>query len=334
MKPKTIVPLSDVDAEAARRRFGRVPRTSAVRVLPAGAAEADWLAARRRGIGASEMAGVLGIRSAYHSPFSLWWSKQKGWESPRSDAMYIGTLLEPVIGQLFTERYPDLMVCRPDGALWRHHAVEWMLATPDFLAVDGAGWVEPVECKSDEGGHWGSPGTAEVPEHHAVQVAQQCAVLGAPAGYVVRMAHKRLSVYRVPFGEAEAEAMAGWVEQGERFLGKLMLGTPPDPDEHAATDAALRRLWPDIDDGIEGEFGVSTALVDDALIDAFEQAHDANAEAGVRLRLARNMLRDRMGAARYAARESSGVVAVERRHYKVSGYTVAPHERDELRRRT
>ncbi|NED57820.1 hypothetical protein G3I24_43905 [Micromonospora aurantiaca] len=179
MKPKTVVPLTNGDAKKAVARFGRSPRVPGVPLLPVGPPEDVWLAARRAGpdgyrVGASELAAVLGI-SPYASPFSLWWSKQDGWNAePASRRQRYGHAVEDGIAGLFGEDHPELLVCRPGAGLWGHPVERWLVATPDFLAVaadaplcshggdclvhrDAAGLhnvddqggvhVEPVECK-------------------------------------------------------------------------------------------------------------------------------------------------------------------------------------------
>lgn len=131
------VPIHSGDARLAVRRYGASPRTAATPVLPLEQYGSQaWLDARRAMIGASEMAAVLGI-SPHASPFSLWWSKQEGWDVEQTFSMRVGHFLEPVIAELFAEDRPDLLVCRAIGSLWRHPEVDWLGCTPDYLAVAG-----------------------------------------------------------------------------------------------------------------------------------------------------------------------------------------------------
>ena len=158
------VALRRGDARRSIARFGFAPRVAGVPALPPDATEAAWLAARRTLVTASEMAAVLGL-SPHDSPFSLWWRKQPDWpDLEQTVNMHIGRMLEDVIGQLFSEAHPEAGLWRPGAALWTHPVETWMGATPDYLSVwpeenhDGgvaAVHVEPVECKSDEGGRGG-----------------------------------------------------------------------------------------------------------------------------------------------------------------------------------
>src|SRR5262245_52949583 len=65
---------------------------------------AAWLEARRKGIGASEIAAVLGI-SPWESPFSLYWRKVNGWDYEPSSEMEWGTRLEPVIAEKYANNH-------------------------------------------------------------------------------------------------------------------------------------------------------------------------------------------------------------------------------------
>lgn len=323
------VPINSGDARLAVRRYGASPRTAAVPVLPlAQYGSQAWLDARRAMIGASEMAAVLGL-SPYASPFSLWWSKQEGWDAEQTFSMRVGHLLEPVIAELFAEDRPDLLVCRAIGSLWRHPDIEWLGCTPDYLAVAGqpetpGSWIEPVEVKSDEGGRgWGKPGSDEVPEHHRVQVLIQCAVFGAPRGHLVRMAGKRFSTYVVPRDAAQDKEIADWVAEGAAFLTSLEIGTPPDPDGHQATSRALTRLHPAVDEQAD-------ALIPDGLAAEYERLCELVNTAKAGKKHTENLIREQLGQARYGLYASTGRRFVDRRMYKRRGYTVAPTEVDAL----
>lgn len=332
-KPKLTVPVSKEDEQRALERWRKRPKSQAVKVLPADAEDVDWLEARRHGIGASELAAVLDVPGAFQSSFSLWWAKKLGWSTERTFAMKVGTLLETTLGALFADERPDLMVCRPDGRLYRHPEHDWMLCTPDFLAVNEHGRVEPVECKSDEGGAWGPVAELKVPPKHRVQLHAQMRVYGAERGHLVRLAHKRMTVYTFEAAGLGDEEWAEWVDAGYRFMGSLDLGTPPDPDGSEATEHALLQLYPAPADP-DPETGEDVKVfVDDELAAEFFAAHDAKEAAKARFALVRNQMRERMGMARFALRRSDSLAVAERRQYKKSGYEVMPHTVDEIRRR-
>lgn len=353
MTRRPVVPLSNPDAKRAVAIFGRSPRVPAVPLLPPNPPEDVWLTTRRRDgdtwrIGASELAAVLGI-SPFASPFSLWWAKQDDWQTEQTDAMKIGHKLEDTIGELFAEERPDLMVCRSNAGLWGHPVHDWMVCTPDFLAVAGdlptcpqedvpGGSdvismrrsvdvrVEPVECKSDEGGTgWGTPGSGDVPAHHRVQLLVQCAIFDAPRGHLVRLAGKRFTRYVVEYDDAARADLEQWVKAGEAFVADLVAGVSPDIDGHDATQDTLIRLHPAVDEG-------TTEMLPVDLAEAYERLHGELDAAKARYAEVCNRVRDRMGRAQYAV-DPDGRRIAQRLVFKRRGYEVAPGQVDMLRRK-
>lgn len=225
---------------------------SGVLVLPHGTPEQEWLEARRAGIGASEIAAVMGI-SPYDSPFSLWWRKHMGWETTTSEEMSAGTRLEPVIAGWFAEQHDEYRV-RETG-LWASVERPWQLATPDRLlmrpvlpdvphGVHGIGGL--LECKAAYNWDgWGDQDTADIPVHYRAQCQWQLDTLGV--GYVFVAAFSGLSFrqYLVNRDEKDLTAMR---EAGRRFMESLAEGIQPDIDDHAATLPMVRRLHAEIED--------------------------------------------------------------------------------------
>lgn len=244
---------------------------TAVQLLPATAARADWLARRRQGIGASEIAAVMGI-SPYDSPFSLWWRKHMGWDVEASDEMRVGTYLEQTIADWFAEFGDPLgnLIVLPAG-LYAHPDRPWQLATPDRLLYLPCGecWGdgnvlnphvpvpalcpvclgrrvegEPVgllECKwvAYTWDGWGDAVSADIPVHYRAQVQWQMDVLGLEDTFVCALGPGGFRTYRVQRDEKDLVAMR---EAGRRFMQSLAEGEPPDVDEHSATLPILRRI--------------------------------------------------------------------------------------------
>lgn len=319
-------------------------RTRAVPVIGHDLDDTAWLAARREGVGASEIASVCAVPGAYSSPFALWWAKTMGWDSERTFAMRVGQLLEEPIGQLFAEEHPGIVVVRPAARLYRHPDHAWMLASPDFLAVeqcviclgdgflgdagvrcgncDGAGgWVEPVECKSDEGRSWGDA----PPLKHEMQTWQQCAVFGAARGHLVRLAGKKLSAY---ITAPSAEVLTEMYAAGAAFAASLTSGSPPAVDGSDATETALQRLYPPVADD---DPGADVPLPYD-LIAEFTQAHLDRARAVEAYKVARNKVRAAIGTGRWGVDAAGQQRYAEHRRYKRAGYSVGPCEIDEIRK--
>jgi putative phage-type endonuclease len=225
---------------------------TSVRVLPASAPEAEWLEARRNGIGASEIAAVMGI-SPYDSPFSLWWRKFMGWETPENEEMSAGKRLEAVIADWFAEHHQEYRVRRT--GLWANVDRAWQLATPDRLlmrpvlpevphGVWGIGGL--LECKSAYNWDgWGAQDTAEIPVHYKAQCLWQLDTMGVGYVWVAAFSGLGFRQYLVNRDEKDLVMMR---EAGRRFMDSLAQGEPPNVDDHSATLPIIRRLNTEIED--------------------------------------------------------------------------------------
>lgn len=222
----------------------------------------EWHAARRKGIGASEIAAVLGI-SPWESPVSLYWRKVNGWEIEPSEEMRTGTILEPAIADWAAqtidpnENWADFV----PGWLTAHYDRPWQLATPDRIVR----WMCPscegglsctheaqarplavVECKwAGSWDGWGDQGSDVIPVYYRSQVQWQCDVVGVDQWYVAALGP---SGFRLYSGRRDDRDIAVMVEHGRRFMARIEAGDPPPLDDHSATLATLKLLHPDLHD--------------------------------------------------------------------------------------
>src|SRR5512141_1477370 len=90
---------------------------------------AEWHALRRNGIGASEVAAILGL-SPWQSPYSLWHAKAHGWITDPSPEMQWGTAMEPVIRRQWAA---DHGIAVYTSGTWAHHSRPWQRCNPDGL---------------------------------------------------------------------------------------------------------------------------------------------------------------------------------------------------------
>ena len=79
----------------------------------------EWLRARHMGIGGSDTGAILGV-SPWESRYTLWKEKTSPQpdQSPPTDAMADGNLMEPVIAEIFAEQ--SGMVVLEDTNLYAH----------------------------------------------------------------------------------------------------------------------------------------------------------------------------------------------------------------------
>lgn len=220
--------------------------------------EAGWLAARREGVTASEIAVVMGL-SPYDSPFALYHRKRGDLpEVEDSDAMERGRVLEPYIAEKFAALRPEFTLLGDGRQLYAHPDRPWQMATPDRFVYEAQGhpsiWdplVAVLETKTDAGGDdgWGEDGSDQIPVHYRCQVLQQCDVLGVKRWYVACLAMRSWKL-RVYTGEIDDQAEADLElmrREGLAFLHRIERGDPPDIDWRPQTTAALKHLNPKVE---------------------------------------------------------------------------------------
>lgn len=139
----------------------------------------EWLAARRKGLGASDVAAVLGF-SRYATPWQVWAEKlnvRRPDDAP-SEAAELGTDLEPWLLER-ASRLVGQPVCRTGAQLYRHPDYPWRMCSPDGRTVaDGTG----IQCKTAGlvSGYgppkgWNDGGT---PLGYELQCRWECHVMG------------------------------------------------------------------------------------------------------------------------------------------------------------
>lgn len=200
----------------------------------------DWHAWRRTGVGASDVAGIVGL-SNWASPMSVWADKVGLSTDDRdSEEMEFGRRAEVMLGPWFTDRTGLHVV---GEQTWCHNPTRpWMLCTVDgFVADDpGAPWdalLGVLEFKTSGPGEWD-----EIPEAYQVQVQWQLGVTDYERAWVGALHGRRFRVYEL---DRDAEVLARLIEiVGEFWFNYVLPGVPPPVDDHEATAAVLNRLWP------------------------------------------------------------------------------------------
>lgn len=295
-------------------------------ILPAGAPRDEWLAARRQGVTASEIAALLGI-SPYQSPFNLYWVKTGQIpEDFDNDRLELGRVLEPYVASRFRAANPDLHLVNPVG-LWGSVDRPWQLATPDgFVTESGRGVAEPIavwEGKTSgtyEG--WGEDGSDEVPPYIAAQVLYQMDVIGCQVGYVscLFLATQQIRTYVLAYDQGDVDLMR---KRGLEFWERVQAEDPPEIDGHAATALALKRLYPDVDEAEKAEVPADLATRYQTACAAVRRAEER--KSGIE-----NEIRAAMGNAKRAVTPDGQKVAT-RSVYDRKGYTVKPTRIDALK---
>ena len=221
-----------------------------------------WLAARKKQIGASELAVIFNA-SPYKTPWELWAEKTgrlASYDGSGNAAIAAGNRFESGVldaaeadlGKL--ER--DVRLIDPDVPL---------AATLDARVVDCG---KPVEAKTTGlvgpvSGEWGEPDTGDFPVHYQFQVLAQCIVTGKPEGFLYALIAGRGVVrYRMT---PDPELCVTVKEQVDRWWRTHITGDlEPDPTAGGVSLDAAKRLI--VEPGSVGKFTETELLnrLDDA----------------------------------------------------------------------
>lgn len=207
---------------------------------------AEWHEWRAKGIGASDIAGLLGL-SSYSSPYSLWLDKT-GQLPPRPEdtaRQRIGKRMEALLAAEFHDHYPYLWAVG-EQTLCEHPDHPWMRCTVDGFAVQSAGAhdiseaVATVQYKTDGRHSW--------PDGIPVAIRAQCiwemAVTGLRHCFLVVMfAGFRVEVFEIPWDEsAESDWLVMRVAAEEFWHDHVLAGVAPPIDDSSATTDALELM--------------------------------------------------------------------------------------------
>jgi len=216
---------------------------------------APWLEWRRGGIGASDVAGILGL-SRWSSPWSVWASKVGLLPEDEHDteAMEFGRRAEVMIAPWFHERTGLYLL--GEQAWASNPAAPWMQATldghvgesPSTVLADalGAGEIKCTRARPEE---WEN----EVPVAYQVQACWQAAVTGHRRVWflVLHLSFgiPQFRVYELDIPEADVEYVTTAAEGFWR--AHVLTGEPPDVDAHPATTAAVKAAYGRADEAAE-----------------------------------------------------------------------------------
>lgn len=215
---------------------------------------ADWLTKRSAGIGASDVAGIVGL-SPWSTPFTVWAEKKLGYSQDPTEAMTWGQKLENVVIDEYEERTG---IAVDDRQLLVHHpGDEWMMATLDGVAYEShddarddherkLGALGNVEVKTDsQWGRWG-----DVPDHYQIQVQWQMYVDGLEHAWVVVLhGGRNFEVYEMA---QDSRVQQSLVAKASEFRDRYILGDEePDADASDLTSRILSDLWKGEGDEVE-----------------------------------------------------------------------------------
>lgn len=198
--------------------------------------EAAWLAQRNTGVGASEIAILLGA-SEWGSNLELYYRKIGETEDARDDneLMLWGRLLEAPIRDEVAKRAGITILDAP-ARLLRSTLHPWALATPDALTANG----EPVEVKNLSHGYDPEAWADQIPEKYLLQCQHQMLVTGADRCLFGALLWGSKLIWEwVPRDQMLVRKI---IHAGSTFWGHVEMRTPPPSDGHPNARKSLARL--------------------------------------------------------------------------------------------
>jgi putative phage-type endonuclease len=193
-----------------------------------------WLAARRKGIGASDVPAMLGLNPNTRSgPYALWADKCHGITLvEETEAMLWGRRFEVPILEEFHSRVSGVLEL--NTTLYQSEAHPLLLATPDAF-LDGA----PVQCKFSEFD------IDEIPEYVKAQVQAEILVCGAPHGILVQLNPLRRKLeYR--FLQPDLELQARIIEAAKEFWKRVETNSAPEPGPGEVERDAINSFYSEV----------------------------------------------------------------------------------------
>jgi putative phage-type endonuclease len=258
-----------------------------------------WLAWRAEGVGASDVAGILGI-SPYTSSWRIW-AEKVGLLPPEepgevAEQLEAGHFMELAVGPWFGHRTG--MHVAGEQLMLEHP--EWPVArcTLDGLVFDGPLEVADtrtaltlalggLEIKHEAfGKRW-----EHIPAHYQCQGFWQMYVAGLERVWFAVLQGRSLRIHELVRDEAEIAWIVGQVETWwhDHVVGE----TPPPVDGSDATREALAAVYPESDPELVVDLGDD----DRALLVEFVDAKAVKKAAVDRADELGNALRARLGAA-------------------------------------
>lgn len=202
------------------------------------------LAARKHGIGGSEIAAILG-ESRFATPFDVWLAKTKDWAVPASEDMLRGSFLESGIANWYTHRFGYTAADLVEPGTLRHvdHAIA--LCTPDRLVRKTR--LLSIKAPRRGGDLWGEPGTDNVPCEYLLQLQWEhaiCSSLG-PVDDEMHLAALLDGDLAVYITHADRELQAWMLDAArEWWLRHVIAGEQPSLDGSSQAREWLKKKFP------------------------------------------------------------------------------------------
>lgn len=219
-----------------------------------GMSREDWLAQRRKTIGGSDAAAIVGL-SRYSTPYTIFMDKTGRLpDKPDSEAMRLGRDLEDYVARRWTEITGKKV--RRCNAMIYNPAYPYSHADVDRMVV---GETAGLECKTTSTLDVKQFHGVEFPEKYYAQCVHYMAVTGAKRWYLAVLVFGRgFFEYTLERDQAEIDALM--TAEADFWTAYVENDTPPPPDGSEATAEALQTVYAESRDEERELFGRETML--------------------------------------------------------------------------
>lgn len=157
-----------------------------------------WLDQRRKGIGGSDVAAIMGF-SEYRGPYEVW-AEKKGYQEAADlsevESVQWGNILEPVVGRHYAELHPDRKVrrlnavCQSIDRPWAQASLDYEVRDPEL----GWGILEIKTASLYKESDWAEG----VPLYYQTQITHYMSVTGRQfADVAVLIGGQRYREFRI-----------------------------------------------------------------------------------------------------------------------------------------
>lgn len=203
-----------------------------------------WLSERKKGIGGTDAAAILGV-SRWSSELQVWLDKRgEGLPVEESEPMKWGRAVEEAIATEYAIRHGRLL-WNPEGVM-AHPEHPILIGTPDRIVLDTmtSRPAYGLEIKTSRyGDGFGDSGSQEVPHDYAAQCAHYMAITGAERWDLAVLIGG--NEYREYTLERDPDLEAAMVDRLLRWWQRhIVEGVRPEIDGSEATRRWLHQKYP------------------------------------------------------------------------------------------
>lgn len=262
----------------------------------------QFLAGRKKGIGGSDVAAILGF-SPYKSPYQLWLDKTGRNErsDSQSESAHFGNLLEDVVAKEFSrrmnvkvQRVKEQLTLAEIGEPWAIGNIDRAVVNPEIAGrvyFDKEGKLttdQGLECKTASeylSKLFGEEGSDQIPDYYLTQCLWYMKLTGFAVWHLaVLIGGNKFRMYRI---ERDEELIESIFKQVKAFwFNHVIADVPPDP---TCFDDVLHR-WSKHVVGKQVEADFAHIKLTEELISVQKAKKDAEArEDEIKLAIVSNM---------------------------------------------